>query len=308
MEALPPIDMEMVRLCLSLQDFMPFGDPLPSPLDKKITRGGGSSLKPYFFLAEGDGNVYISVRGAAEPGDFAICLDFEREDFCGGKAHRGILSVSRWIIEQCMPYISKCTGKIICTGHSLGGATSSMIAAILALEQGRENVYAVSMAPFPIFSADVAARTKPFIVSFVYNNDVVPRLNSKTIGGIVQMFCPPGPNQQSGVMMIQGMIQQMMTGIMQQSGYATQQGFAEIGQKIPGLVNRLVKMGSRPEPVEFYMPGRCFHIQTTPEGDVTFTPYVDGSGFNFAALMTGLMDHACNNYIDNIMCWDGPEE
>jgi hypothetical protein len=308
MEELPPIDMEMVRLCLSLQDFMPFGDPLPAPLDKKITRGGGSTLKPHFFLAEGNGNVYISIRGAAEPGDFAICLDFERENFCSGKVHRGVLSASRWIIEQCMPYISKCTGSIVCTGHSFGGALSSMIAAILGIEQGRKNVYAVSMAPFPIFSRDFAERTKPFIVSFVYNNDVVPRLNSKTIASIVNMFCPPGPNQQSGVMMVQGMIQQMFTGIMQQSGYATQQGFAELGKKIPDLVNRLIEMGSRPEPVEFYMPGRCFHIVTTPEGDVSFTPYVDGNGFIFATLMVGLMDHSTENYIDNIMCWDGPDE
>ena len=303
----PPIDMDMVRLCLTIQDFDPFGPPLPSPLQKQITRGGGSVGKPYFFWATGDGNVYICVRGACEPSDFAICLDFERADFCGGKAHRGILEACRWIVEQCRPYIDRCTGKIICTGHSLGGASSSMIAAILALEMNRPNVYAVSLAPFPIFSSDIQERTKPFIVSFVYNNDIVPRLNSRTIGSIVQMLSLATGgvvNPQA----LQSFIAPMLTGIMQQSGYSTPQAYQDIATKIPSLVDRLAQMAMRPESVELMMPGRCFHIQTTPEGYVTFTPYNESIPFNIMGMMAGLTDHMITNYIDNIMCWDGPDQ
>lgn len=299
------VDMDMARLCITIQDFMPFGEPLPSPLEKQITRGG--SGHPYFFLATGDDNVYISIRGACEPDDFAICLDFERADFAGGKAHRGILEAARWVIDQCQKYIDNCKGKIICTGHSFGGATSSMICAILRLERNMNNVYAVSMAPFPILSPDLKAKTTKYIMSFAYNGDVVPRLNSRNIGMIVNMFCPPGPNQQNGIMMLQGMLQQMF-GIAQQSVMPQGASSTNISQKLPQLVQRLVQFAQRPEPVELVMPGTAYHIQATPDGNVNFVIFNENQPLNLMLAMGGLMDHNITNYIDNIMCWDGPEQ
>nr|AAW58077.1 triacylglycerol lipase [Trichomonas vaginalis] len=298
--------MEMARLCITIQDFMSFGEPLPSPLEKVITRGGNGSGKPYFFLAKGDDNIYISIRGACEPGDFGICLDFERENLANGKAHRGILNAARWVIEQCDKYINECRGKIICTGHSLGGAVSSMICSILRLERGLKNVYAVSMAPFPILSSNLVQETKKYIMSFVYNNDVVPHLNSRTIGMLVSMFCPPGPNQNAA--MLTGMINQMLLGIMQQSGYMQAGSNQELAQKLPSLVQRLLQMSQPPEETELFMPGSCYHIQATPDGNVTFTIFNEATPFNVMAVMGGLMDHNITNYIDNIMGWDGPEE
>ena len=288
--------MELIRLCLSLQDFTPFGSPLPSPLNKIISRGGGTTLKPFFYLAKGNDDLYICIRGASEPGDFAIVLDFEREDFLTGKAHHGVLESSRWIISECEKYINECKGRIICTGHSLGGATSAMIATILKLEKKLNNIIAISFAPFPIFTKEISNQTETFIWSFVYGNDLVPRLNSNVIASLVNMFVPPGPNQQNGIIMLQNILMQMLQGILRTNGITDNNSLYQLQQKLPNLVNILLKTARGLEKNEFFLPNNSIHFQKNQEGNLLYSKFIEQNNFNILLGLTGISDHGFFNY------------
>ena len=301
MSAQPSFDLELIRRCLCLYDFSPYGSPLPSPLEKVFTRGGGSTMKPQFFLAKGGNDLYISVRGAAEPGDFAIVLEFNREDFLDGKVHKGVLDSARWIIEQCNSYIENCTGNIICTGHSLGGATSAMIATLLRYEKGIDNVFAISFAPFPIFSESVAQMSKDFICSFVYGNDVVPHLSAKTIGTLVNMFIPPGPQQQNGINMMQGMVMRLLQGIMQQNGMSDYSSTAQINARMPKIMQSLIQIARGEEKEEFFVPGTSYHF-IRDNGEIVCRLFDETLAFNIMASLVGIADHSFLNYEEAIIC------
>jgi hypothetical protein len=216
-------------------------------------------MMPFFFACKSGADVFICIRGAAEPADFLHVLDFDREAFAGGQAHRGCLRAARWIVGQCRRVIDECRGRIICCGHSLGGATSGMVASILILEENRRNVIGVCQGPFPIVSADVSRRLEPFITTFVFENDVFPRMTAANIGAIIRMFVPPGSGQAAGIAMIQGIIQQMIGGIIQMNPFAryTDESVRTLQAQMPQVVMRLVASAQGAVVEEFLLPGKA---------------------------------------------------
>lgn len=298
-------DMDIIRLGAEMSELVFPGAELPSPYERVITRGGGSTLMPFFFAAKSGNDLIISIRGAAEPGDFMLVLEFQRVDFAGGKAHSGVLRAARWIIQQTRKYIDECTGKIVSCGHSLGGSTSAMVAAVLLLEEHRENVYSVSMAPFPILTQELCDQISATVTSFAYRNDVVPKLTSKNIGQLVRMFVPPGPQGNQAKGMIMGIAQQLIMGILQSNVYTDPTTLSSIQTQIPIIADRLMSMANVEEPYEFYLPGKAFYIDNDQDGFPFARLYTQQDGLlNLALVMNGMMDHSGEHYTDILFALD----
>lgn len=304
--------MEVIRLGAELNEYLMPGMDLPAPMERLITRGGGATKMPYFWLAKRGADLVICIRGAAEPGDFLIVLDFEGEAFQGGVAHRGVLKAARWIVEQCRPYIQQCTGRIICTGHSLGGATSGMVAAVLILEEKRQNVYTASFAPFPILTKNLTDQLAPTCTAFVYNNDIVPRLTHKNVSKFINQICPPGPNQQQSIMGLQQMVQMGMNMILSMNPMmsmfmgTTSLDPNYINSQIPVILQNLVRMSSNLPNYEYELPGKAYHLKKDQEGFPMVTPYTPEENYpiNMMTISMYMQDHDGTLYMDSIFACD----
>lgn len=103
---------------------------------------------------------------------------------CNGYVHGGILRCAKKKGEQIMPHIELAHKKypeypIAVLGHSLGGGVSTLLALIIAQAHPEWPVHAYSFAPAAVLSLPLAEapETKKVISSFVYNDDIVPRLS-----------------------------------------------------------------------------------------------------------------------------------
>ncbi|KAH0790637.1 Lipase family protein [Histomonas meleagridis] len=296
------MDMDMVRLGVELSELVYPGCDLPFPLEKIMTLGGGAYLNPFFVASKDTENLYIAIRGAAEPNDFMLCADFEREDFAGGKAHKGILKGARWIISNLRNYIDSCKGKILCCGHSLGGATAGMICAILTLEEKRSNVFSVSLAPFPILSANLANQLANNSVSFVFRNDLVPRLSAHNLSLLIHSFIPPGMNAQQVGLMIQPMLQQIFTGILATNNFTTFPTNPVDQTQISNVINTLINIADNASTIEeFELPGKSYYLDFDADGLPLCKPYTDAQkAVNFLTIFTSITDHSGTFYEDTI--------
>jgi pimeloyl-ACP methyl ester carboxylesterase len=303
-------DMDVVRLTVELSELMLPGCELPAPNVRLLTRGGGTTMMPYFFACRNGADLFICVRGAAEPADFLLVLDFERETFQDGQIHRGVARAARWIIAQCRRFIDECRGRIICCGHSLGGASAGMIAALLSLEERRQNVIGICQAPFPILTQNLARRLENMVTSFVYRGDIVPRLSAANTATIVRMLTAMMPDPNQAAVMVQGIVWQMIQGIMSMNPYGlyNAQMAAAMQAQLPGVVQRLVRSTQIVEPHEFVLPGRAYLLGSHADGNPSVRLYTAADAtFNIATLITAITDHNGECYKDVIFMLEALE-
>lgn len=266
----------------------------PSQLEKLLTRGGISANMPLFFLAKekGSEDLYIAVRGATETCDFVRVLNFKHSPFLNGEVHSGVLEAARWIISESRKYIDSCKGRIICTGHSLGGSTAALIATILRLEEKRANVISISEAPFPIFTADVRKLTEEFATSIIYNRDVVPLLSHKNIRAFLNQMVPPEAQQnpQMAAAIVGQLVQQLIIGIMNSRGITDPNIINSIREKVPVIVSNLMQGDANEK--ELYLPGKQFQVVMKDQNAFDIVPFKEGSPLpNALALMLSVQDH-----------------
>lgn len=275
----------------------------PPQLERIITRGGPKEEMPLFFLAKekGSEDLYIAVRGATETCDFVRVLNFKHSPFLNGEVHAGVLEAARYVISESRKYIDACKGRIICTGHSLGGSTSAIIAAILRLEEKRENVISISEAPFPVFTEDIRKLTESFATTIVYNNDVVPLLSHKNIYTFLLQMVPPEAQQnpQMAAMAVGQIVQQLIIGIMKTRGVTDPDIINSIREKVPVIVSNLMQSPSNQK--ELYLPGKLFQVAMRGQNLFEIVQFIEGRPLpNVLSLMIGVQDHSLQLLIEGL--------
>ncbi|KAF4651724.1 hypothetical protein FOZ61_010254 [Perkinsus olseni] len=163
---------------------------------------GADPLKPRFFVAlRYDGTVVLAIRGTATLADAItdmLCDDVEihtgEDDGDNADAlrvHRGINAGAAWVAKSAMPYIREglsrggSSGRLLVTGHSLGGGVALIAGLLMAPELSpRVWVEAIAFGPPPVLSDTLQSRGWRRIVlspwnlslrSFVNDGDVISR-------------------------------------------------------------------------------------------------------------------------------------
>jgi hypothetical protein len=176
-------------LCLNLASSSYDDRPIPKSFHRRIDLGGNSDYQPRFVAATHGTELFIAIRGSVEITDFNAVIDFNPTPFLESHhAHSGALKCADWVLEQCESILSNWTGKIVFTGHSIGGTIASLCAARLRLDRGNSKVYAICFATLPAVSEGLGKMMGKFVTTFVVNQDIIPSLNPGNFRAIFQVF------------------------------------------------------------------------------------------------------------------------
>jgi hypothetical protein len=260
------------ELCYELFDL----DRLPGGFTL-LGRFGGSaeSRMPQSVFGTVSDTLYIAIRGARHTHDITRSLDMSNTPLLFGEVHPGCLAAARYAIEHGREYIDSATGPMVVTGHSQGASVATIIAIILRLEEGRAGVIGISVGARPVLSPDLQAATRSFMISLVYNRDLVPQLTNKNVQRLFQSV--QGDDPERAVETVRDAVVPMFLG--------------------PGAVDDdpmfLPSIGpilyGDHSSVELHAGGVVLGIIDTGES-VTLVPYVDGI-FLDAEVIKGMADH-----------------
>ncbi|KAJ2729960.1 hypothetical protein IW152_005434 [Coemansia sp. BCRC 34962] len=135
--------------------------------------------------------VVLVVRGTMSAEDTVVDLSCEYVKWNGGLVHSGMKASAQWLFAKVMPQIlayakSQGIGSIRIVGHSLGASTAAILT--IMLRSSRERLMGIGVdckdfdikaycyGPAPCVSEDIADRFRECIETFVYMDDLVPRL------------------------------------------------------------------------------------------------------------------------------------
>lgn len=157
-------------------------------------------FRPNFYVAIDRrlSAVILSIRGTMSLRDTLIDLSCDYVAWNGGIAHSGMIAASKWFLEnigkQLLLFAKEYQlQRIILTGHSLGAGTAAITTIMLTEElkqagtwpstaDGRPiDIHCYAYGCPPIVSADLAVRYSSIIDSFLFGDDIVPRLCYGTV-------------------------------------------------------------------------------------------------------------------------------
>ncbi|KAJ2332483.1 hypothetical protein GGI00_002768 [Coemansia sp. RSA 2681] len=135
--------------------------------------------------------VVLVVRGTMSAEDTVVDLSCEYTKWNGGLVHSGMKASAQWLFAKVMPQMlayakSQGISAIRIVGHSLGASTAAILT--IMLQSARERLVGIGVdckdydikaycyGPAPCISEDIADRFRDCIETFVYMDDLVPRL------------------------------------------------------------------------------------------------------------------------------------
>jgi len=155
--------------------------------------------KPSHFLAVKRGQsifsrsleVLMVVRGTKNIADMLTDALLDAADYRGGKAHAGIMSSGKYLVERhssAMESLLKVSKKnqikLTIVGHSLG-AGAGTIAGIEFHDDPRYDVSVVGFGCPAILSEQLSESTKDFVTTVIGDSDIVPRMSAASVGNVV---------------------------------------------------------------------------------------------------------------------------
>lgn len=159
-----------------------------------IEAGGYGGIPHFKLLEDSTAEAYIIwVRGTdfKDPNDILINIQTTPIKFYNGFCHRGYFFAGYAITLIIRQYLLHGQyNKIICLGHSLGGAVSSVVTTILQkgsqgpiryvnrlqhkFQQG--GIRALIFGTPPLFSVNISIETQDYISNIILTDDIVPKL------------------------------------------------------------------------------------------------------------------------------------
>lgn len=165
--------------------------------DLRTARSSNTSFSPSHYVAVDRQikAVVVCVRGTANLvdslTDFAATQDPIRirrleqgrdDDVVQGFGHSGVLRSARNLFhkirDSVLTKLRENPGfELMTTGHSLGGATASVLAMIMRDDPEFPRALAFAFAPLPCLTYELAELTSSFTVTVINGPDIVPRLS-----------------------------------------------------------------------------------------------------------------------------------
>ncbi|KAK9160691.1 hypothetical protein Syun_007032 [Stephania yunnanensis] len=156
-----------------------------------------SVMRPGYYIGIDHRNklVILGIRGTHTVYDLItdILSSSEREvSFEGYSTHFGTAEAARWFLNHEIDTIRKCISKhegfkLRLVGHSLGGATASLLAIMLRKTPEEELgfspdiVTAVGFATPPCVSKKLAESCSDYVSTIVMQDDIIPRLSASSL-------------------------------------------------------------------------------------------------------------------------------
>lgn len=158
--------------------------------------GESRIFRPNFFVAidHGLSAVILSIRGTMSLSDSITDFACEYIRYRGGMVHSGFFEAARWFMENiCHQLIIFAReyqlDNIYICGHSLGGSTSALTTMLLVDTLKKEpqwpqsskgnplNIHCYAYGTAPIVSRELCDDYAEFIDTFIYGDDIVPRMS-----------------------------------------------------------------------------------------------------------------------------------
>jgi hypothetical protein len=157
-----------------------------------------SKYHPNYFLIDNDDALYVVVRGSHSGVDWETDFDFAEVTKKFGSesitCHRGFYNSALNIFNEIKSTLKQYSSKnIIVTGHSLGGAVTSVLGVLIMLDSATKNLksYAIAFAPAPALSY-VPASVNKRLVSIVNNKDIITTLCIPATYNLIKGAIPEG--------------------------------------------------------------------------------------------------------------------
>eukprot|EP01045_Picozoa_sp_COSAG04_P025596 COSAG04_NODE_3387_length_2865_cov_6.902497_1_plen_504_part_10 len=165
----------------------------------------GGVFRPGHFVAYEPTHdwLVLAVRGTLRPDDLLTDACAAPCRFGGGFAHEGVSRAAHWVVAQATGVIAAAlsthpTARVVVTGHSMGGATATLVAALLRAqarahpESAAASAFAaaraIAFAPLPVLSSTLAMddEHRRFSLSVVCGCDFAPRLSIEALSRLRQ--------------------------------------------------------------------------------------------------------------------------
>jgi len=163
---------------------------------------------PSHFLSyrKEDRTAVLAIRGTKTPADLLTDATADvkehrvRNTGLAFSAHEGIFTAAHFVLGRAAPilrdFLAPQSYRLLITGHSLGAGTAAVLALMLP---GLMQEWAMALparcvcfAPPPCLDARAAAACpeadgEPPLLSFVCNDDMIPRMSMRNLGGLAML-------------------------------------------------------------------------------------------------------------------------
>ncbi|KAF2070341.1 hypothetical protein CYY_008344 [Polysphondylium violaceum] len=163
-----------------------------------LTKWTSTNFDPGHFLVFDHQNksVVLSIRGTFNARDVLTDLVAKDTPFYDGHAHTGILKCAQKKFKELMPLILEAIERypgygLIVVGHSLGAGVASLFTIISKNRYPEIPVHCYAYAAPCVASSEISLSIeyRSLIDTFVFNDDIVPRLCYHSLVHLKQLVC-----------------------------------------------------------------------------------------------------------------------
>ncbi|EAX89041.1 Lipase family protein [Trichomonas vaginalis G3] len=142
--------------------------------------------KPHFYVVDKESTLYIVTRSTSSKEDWLTNFEATEVQCQFGstttRCHKGFYRSAQYVYNISKDYMSNYTGKIVITGHSLGGAITSIVThmALTDPDLADKDIIGIAYAPPPAMEY-VPPNIRSKLAAFMNSDDIVPRLSYPNI-------------------------------------------------------------------------------------------------------------------------------
>ena len=141
-------------------------------------------FKPVWWICRdrATSTIMVAIRGTFSMSDVLSDVLATQTLYKEHVIHEGVLASARWVYRKVAPVLHRESegGKIVITGHSLGGAVAALLAWLLREDAGlpaRAFVFGVPQ----VTDEALARKMARFVTGIIHARDIIPMLSQKSV-------------------------------------------------------------------------------------------------------------------------------